>query len=140
MMQRGSVLMTCAATLMAASGMATSASAYESFRSPSGNIHCSYFEDGILRCDLLQTANKPPKRPADCNLDWGNAFEMSVGGRRAGRICHGDTVMDPQSYVLPYGQSWSAGGFSCISSERGMSCRNPRGAGWDLARARQKLY
>jgi hypothetical protein len=129
-----------AITLLAVVAMASSASAYESFQSPSGNIQCGYSEDCFLRCDILQTANRPPSRPAECELEWGNAFEMSAGDGQAARICHGDTVMDPQSLVLNYGQSWSAGGFSCISSERGMSCRNQRGAGWDLSRASQKLH
>ena len=34
-----------------------------------------------------------PHRPADCDLDYGGAFEMSAKGPAA-RICHGDTVMD----------------------------------------------
>jgi len=110
-----------------------------SFRSPSGNIACMYV-DGFLRCDLGEVSNRLPKRPADCDLEWGKAFEMASSSRHAGRICHGDTVFDPSAPVLPYGASWQGGGFSCISSQRGMNCRNARGAGWDLSRARQTLY
>lgn len=118
----------------------TAAGADEGFRSPSGNIHCSHFDDGTLRCDILETSAEPPAPPADCDLDWGKAFEMTAGGRRAARICHGDTVIDPAMPALRYGDSWSLGGFSCLSSEQGISCRNARGAGWDLSRAKQQLY
>ena len=120
--------------------LAAPAAAYDSFRSPSGNIHCAYFGDGSLRCDIAETEGRAPRRPADCDLDWGNAFEMTERSRRAGRICHGDTVMDPDAAVLSYGSSWSGGGFSCLSSARGISCRNARGAGWDLSRSSQVLY
>ena len=38
-------------------------------------------------------------RPADCDLDYGGAFEMNAKGP-AVRICHGDTVMDKSLPVL----------------------------------------
>ena len=123
------------AMILAGPAMAQEAS----FRSPSGNIACMYI-DGFLRCDLGEVSNRLPKRPADCDLEWGKAFEMGASSRHAQRICHGDTVFDPSAPVLPYGASWQGGTFSCISSERGMSCRNARGAGWDLARAKQSIY
>lgn len=128
------------AILAAALGLApASAQDMDSFRSPTGNIACSYFE-GFLRCDLRSVSNRLPQPPSDCDLDWGKAFEMAFDDRRAARICHGDTVFDPGAPVLGYGDSWAGGGFSCISSERGMSCRNGRGAGWDLSRGQQTLY
>lgn len=116
-----------------------SAQDIDSFQSPSGNIGCSYFE-GFLRCDIGRVSNRLPARPSDCDLEWGKAFEMTFDGRHAERICHGDTVLDPEAPVLRYGASWSMAGITCMSSERGISCRNAQGAGWDLARARQQLY
>jgi len=111
----------------------------DSFRTPSGNIACMYM-DGSLRCDVGEVSNRLPRPPADCDLDWGKAFEMTASARHAGRICHGDTVLDPGAPILRYGAAWQGGGFSCISSESGMSCRNARGAGWDLSRGKQVVH
>jgi hypothetical protein len=131
--------------LAAVSGMAITPAAAEmaGFRAPSGNIHCMYFfdsEGALLRCDILETANPPPEAPADCELDWGNAFVMAPDSQDAERICHGDTVADSSLPILDYGSDWQHGGFTCASEKTGISCRNERDAGWDLARARQKLY
>jgi len=114
----------------------------EGFRSPTGNIHCLFFRiDGVasLRCDIQQITNRLPQPPADCDLDWGTAFAMDADSRHAGRICHGDTVVGRYP-ILAYGQMWSRNGFACRSSQTGMSCRNRRGAGFDLSRSSQKLY
>lgn len=114
----------------------------EGFRSPTGNIHCLFFRiDGqaSLRCDIRQVTNRLPQPPADCDLDWGTAFAMDAGSPHAGRICHGDTVVGRYP-ILAYGQIWSRSGFACRSSQTGMSCRNRRGAGFDLSRSSQKVY
>jgi hypothetical protein len=66
------------------------------FQTPSKNIACQFYTDngqGVLRCDIMNMETRP-RRPADCELEWGNAFEMSAKGS-AGRICAGDTIMDP---------------------------------------------
>ena len=109
------------------------------FAAPSGNIACDYFE-GFLRCDLMEISNRVPPRPDDCDLDWGKAFGMAADDRSAYRLCHGDTVFGSSTPVLDYGSSWSRGGFTCISTERGLTCRNAHGAGWDLSRGNQVLY
>ena len=78
---------------------------------PSKNIACQFFTDnghGVLRCDIMNMDVRP-RRPADCELDWGHAFEMSAKGA-ASRICAGDTVMDPSLPVLAYGEVWQRGG------------------------------
>ncbi|MGD9916170.1 MAG: DUF6636 domain-containing protein [Rhizobiaceae bacterium] len=115
----------------------------EQFHAPSGNVHCGYYSDETitaLRCDIRETNGPAPAAPADCELDWGNAFEMAVESQHAARICHGDTVADDNSPVLDYGDTWERDGFTCKSETTGMSCRNAEGAGWDLSRTRQKLY
>lgn len=128
----GILLATLCATCAAAQDM-------DSFRSPSGNIGCLYV-DGFLRCDLAEVSSRLPAPPADCDLDRGKAFEMSDDAANAQRICYGDTALDPAAPVVPYGTGRSRAGFTCLSSERGMICRNARGAGWDLSRAKQTLY
>jgi hypothetical protein len=55
------------------------------FQSPSKNIACQYFDydrQNILRCDIAATETKP-RRPADCELDYGGAFEMNARGPAA---------------------------------------------------------
>jgi hypothetical protein len=115
----------------------------EGFRSPSGNIFCQAFrlDDGAaLRCDLQTISNRPPARPRDCDLDWGQAFEVTDKTQRAARICHGDTVMDPQLPILRYGATWERHGFTCRSQETGVECRNTSGNGFALSRARQQVF
>lgn len=58
-----------------------------------------------------------PRRPTDCEFDYGHAFEMSAKGA-AGRICAGDTVMDASLPVLAYGEVWRRGGFACRSEQK----------------------
>ena len=75
------------------------------FLTPSKNIACQFFSNdgqGVLRCDIMNMETRP-RRPADCELDWGHAFEMSAKGA-AGRICAEDTVMDASLPVLAYGE------------------------------------
>src|SRR5262245_15389050 len=120
----------------AASAHAQSAPA--GFQSPSKNITCQYFADdkqSTLRCDIAAMESKP-RRPADCELDYGGAFEMNAKGPAA-RICHGDTVMDKSLPVLGYGEVWRRGGFTCKSEQNGITCFNTKRRGFSLARAKQ---
>jgi hypothetical protein len=119
------------------------AAAQDGFRSPSGNIHCQFFQgDGnaVVRCDLAQISNRPPPRPRDCDLEWGQAFEVSAGTARGVRLCYGDTVQDNRLPVLPYGRTWSRGGLACTSEKSGVTCRNAGGHGFTLARAAQSVF
>jgi hypothetical protein len=103
-------------------------SAPTGFQSPSKNIACQYFgydKQNVLRCDISAMETKP-RRPADCELDYGGAFEMNAKGPAA-RICHGDTVMDKALPVLGYGEVWQRGGFTCTSEQR---TRSGAGSRW----------
>jgi hypothetical protein len=121
------------------------AMAQEGFRSPSGNIHCQFFaagggSDATIRCDLRQTSNRPPPRPRDCDLEWGQAFEISARATHGTRLCYGDTVQDNRLPVLPYGRSWQRAGLSCTSDRSGVTCRNARGHGFTLSRGAQRVF
>ena len=110
-------------------------------QSPSKNIACQYFDydrQNILRCDIAAMETKP-RRPADCELDYGGAFEMNAKGTAA-RICHGDTVMDKSLPVLDYGELWQRGGFTCKSEQTGITCFNADRRGFSLARAKQEVF
>jgi len=112
------------------------------FRSPSGNIHCQYLggDDPTVRCDLIQMTNRPPPRPANCDLEWGKAFEISAKAVAGTRLCYGDTVQDGSLPVLAYGRQFSRPRILCTSSEEGIECRNSNGYGFRIARASQTLW
>jgi hypothetical protein len=111
------------------------------FQSPSNNIACQYFDydrQHTLRCDIME-ATVTARRPADCDLEWGKAFEMRATGG-AIRLCYGDTVMDPAMPVLAYGEVWQRGGFTCTSKQTGVTCVNTARRGFSLSRAKQELF
>jgi len=123
------------------SGAANAQSGSVGFQSPSKNIACAYFDydkQNTLRCDIME-ATVTARRPADCDLDWGKAFEMNAKGG-AVRLCYGDTVMDPKTPVLAYGEVWQRGGFTCKSEQTGVTCFNADRRGFSLAKAKQELF
>jgi hypothetical protein len=131
-----------ASILFAATGSST-ALAQEGFRSPTGNIHCQFFAidgDAVIRCDLRQVSTRSLPRPRSCDLEWGQAFEISGRATRGTPLCYGDTAQDDRLPVLPYGQSWQRAGLTCISEQSGVSCRNARGHGFTLSRAAQRVF
>ena len=135
---RGLILM---AILLPMIGAAQSQERAIGFLTPSKNIACQFFTDnsqGVLRCDIMNMDARP-RRPADCELDWGHAFEMSAKGT-AGRICAGDTVMDSSLPVLAYGEVWQRGGFTCRSEQTGLTCFNAMQRGFSLARGKQEVF
>jgi len=119
------------------------------FRSPSSNIHCQFFElppdnggDKVrtIRCDIRDISNRLPARPRDCDLEWGQAFELGTDARPGERICYGDTVQDPKLPALAYGQAWERGGLRCRSDQSGVSCTNAQGHGFELSRGSQRVF
>ena len=114
------------------------ASAQEAFQLPSGNIHCAMYE-GTLRCDVLQSTFPRPARPRDCEQDYGDAVELGGKGPAA-MLCHGDTVANPASPVLGYGQAWQGPGMACTSARTGLRCVNGDGRGFEMSRARLRIF
>ncbi|MEH2538082.1 MULTISPECIES: DUF6636 domain-containing protein [unclassified Bradyrhizobium] len=130
-----------ALSLLVLAAPAHAQSAVTGFQSPSKNIACQYFDydkQNVLRCDLSVMETKP-RRPTDCDLDYGQAFEMNAKGPAA-RICHGDTVMDKSLPVLAYGEVWQRGGFTCTSEQAGVTCFNTDRRGFSLARVKQEMF
>ena len=127
--------------LLAMIGAAHAQDRPSGFLTPSKNIACQFFTDngqGVLRCDIMNMDARP-RRPADCELDWGHAFEMSAKGA-ASRICAGDTVMDQSLQVLAYGEVWQRAGFTCRSEQTGLTCFNAMQRGFSLARGKQEVF
>lgn len=114
------------------------ASAQEAFQLPSGNIHC-FAHEGRLRCDALTFTYPRPPRPRACDLDWGGAVEIGPRGP-VQMLCHGDTVANPAAPVLGYGQAWQGGGIACTAAQTGLRCTNAEGRGFEMARARLRLF
>ncbi len=111
------------------------------FQSPSKNVACQYLDydkQNTIRCDIAVIETKP-RRPADCDLEYGQAFEMNAKGA-ASRICYGDTVIDKSLPVLAYGEVWQRGGFTCKSEQTGVTCFNTDRHGFSLARAKQEIF
>lgn len=133
-------LLVALAAILVVPASARAQGVLEGFVMPSRNVAClaGDTDGGWLRCDMAAMAKVPP-RPADCDLDYGHAFEVSGGDRRAGRICHGDTVMGDYP-MLAYGTRWQRFGFDCHSEQRGLTCRNRFGRGFFLSRARQDVF
>src|SRR5882757_148129 len=104
------------------------------FQSPSKNIGCQFFTDdkqNWLRCDIVEMATTP-RRPADCEFSWGQAFEVSSKGE-AGRVCNNVTVINDSLPVLAYGDVWQRGGFTCRSEQTGLTCFNAMQRGFSLS-------
>ena len=112
------------------------------FKTPSGNIHCGLIVDGgyhEARCDIMSSSFAPPPPPADCDLDWGEALVVSDGPGTF--ICHGDTIIDPESPVLPYGATTMVGPMECSSERSGVTCQNVNtGHGFSVRKAAYTLF
>jgi uncharacterized protein DUF6636 len=129
------------AVLAAAAAAAASPLHSKTFRTPSRNIGCAYYDasitgTAIFRCDLLSGLHPEPARR--CEGDWTGA-SMSLRGR-AGPTCAGDTVYDRRAPILAYGRVWSRAGLTCTSRMTGLTCRNRDGHGFFLARERWRVF
>jgi hypothetical protein len=108
------------------------------FVTPSKNISCQLdTKENVLRCDVAKIDVYPP-RPADCDLEYGNAFQVSAkdGARR---ICAGDTTMNPSLPVLAYGEIWQRADFKCRSEQAALTCLNAMQDGFTLSRVKQEI-
>lgn len=118
---------------------ATGGAALVGFRTPSGNIGCQGdTATSSIRCDIVARDWRPSAKPASCDFDWGNA----VGLRRTGAtrfLCVSDTVLGigPK---LSYGRSRRIGSITCTSRQRGLTCINRAGRGFELSRQRLRRF
>jgi hypothetical protein len=118
--------------------VASPASAFVGFVSPSGNIGCALSKSGV-RCDIGKKKWQPPPKPADCDLDWGYGLDLGRHGRPH-FICAGDTTLG-FTRKLPYGESIRRGRFRCHSGMEGMRCVNLRNRhGFLLSRERYARF
>jgi hypothetical protein len=116
------------------SGSSEQPVAEESFTSPSGNIACT-IDSERARCVIKDYDYSPPQKPDDCRLDdWGAIVVANKDG--AGFSCVEAPETDGPSRVLGYGESISAEGMTCDSTEEGMTCKSDdSGVGFNIRRA-----
>jgi hypothetical protein len=106
------------------------------FQSPSGNIRCNEFTaDGArtVRCEVVEHTWQAPPRSPDCQLNWGDRFELTEGS--AGVFsCYGQNLPDP-TQTLDYGKVAVFGSISCTSESVGIMCLdNDTGHYFNLSR------
>ena len=123
--------------LLAAS--APAATTFHFFHSPSRNIDCVISGDQA-RCDIRQHSFRAPPRPRSCDLEWGSVVAVGKASKRGSFACVGDTARDPKAKTLAYGKTIRAGGMRCTSRTDGIRCRNSRGHGFLISRARYLLF
>ena len=116
------------------SGSSKAPVAEETFTSPSGNIACTIDSDRA-RCVIKDYEYSPPQKPEDCKLDnWGSIVVANKEG--AGFSCVDAPESNGPARVLGYGDSISAAGMTCTSSEEGMTCKSDdTGVGFNVRRA-----
>ena len=115
-----------------------------SFHTPSRNIYCQAAiadEGAFIDCEILVMTRQAPltPRPADCDLEWGNRFDLGEEGEGY-LACTGDTVRDDSGVEVAYGTEFKAGTITCTSSEKGLECRNSGGHGFFLSKGKQELF
>ncbi len=111
----------------------------DGFNTPSGNIGC-VITPVAARCDIREREWAPPSAPPSCDLDYGQGVEVSAGGA-AEFVCAGDTALDPQQRVLPYGDEVNVGLLTCGSAQAGVTCRDRETErGFFIARERYELF
>lgn len=131
---RIALVLTAALALTAPAPAATSG---VFFRTPSGNIYCAYF--GSLRCDIGSGLVPKPPKPAGCDFDWGQTYQLGrTGVTRVG--CVSDSVFSPTARVLRYGTRLSRGGITCVSRTSGLRCTNASRHGFFLSRAHSSRF
>lgn len=135
---------TLIATLVASSALmvcASSAMALTSFATPSRNIGC-IGDRTEVRCDIRESTATPPKKPKNCEFDWGDAFAVGPKGRGHG-VCHGDTALPAPGQrirILKYGTSITLGKITCTSRRTGLTCRNTADHGFFLSRQKIRVF
>ena len=113
------------------------------FETPSENIQCSVGQEidiSDIACTIIER-NGPPAapRPSGCQSDWGHTFFMRDRGPVM-MMCEPLNRNKDGFDRADYGVTGQFGGFTCLSTEKGLDCRNLDGHGFFLSRSRQTIY
>lgn len=128
-----------AAAGLAAAPAADAATVVRSFHTPSGNIGCTISNIGgwRARCDVSPHSWRPPRRPASCDFDWGDAIQMGRKNRPSFR-CVSDAAGGGRK--LAYGTKIVVGPFTCRSTTAFLRCVNAGGHGWKLSKQSRTFF
>lgn len=107
------------------------------FQSPSGNIACGFYDDGVA-CQIAEYDFSIPPRPDECG-DTGWGFNFAVDDISGYMFCAGD--VEGGGPTLAYGQQLAVGDYHCVSREDGVTCINAvNGGGFTLAHDAYELF
>jgi hypothetical protein len=109
------------------------------FKTPTSNVYC-VIEETWLRCDTKQIAGSNSQKPAECYLDWGDAFIVTPESEGGHFLCHGDTVADDALPTLRYGNRWTREGYTCTSERTAVTCTNAQGHGFRLSSTSKTVF
>ena len=111
------------------------------FQTPSHNIGC-YVTDQGVRCDIRDRTWTPPPPPTSCPttyVGYGQGLQLSSGA--ASIVCAGDTTLDPNGTVVPYGTSVQEGSVACDVESTGVTCTDSHtGHGFALSRDSYRIF
>jgi hypothetical protein len=137
------VSLTLAAMALSPFAAIARAEPYYAFQSPSANVYCGLGQSDATTfavCEIRDHTWAAPPRPTPCMGGWGDRISMHQGGAPQ-MSCHTDTVKDPGSPVLQYGQTRSLNGLQCDSEISGMTCTdNSSGHYFRLSRDNYELH
>jgi hypothetical protein len=106
----------------------------EEFVLPSGNIGCVYTPEGGT--DVYQPTDGGPELSCDRIEPRYVRATLSRKGVAALFNNVGDQSCCSAGPVLDYGETWTAGPFSCLSTRTGLSCERDDGHSFFLSRRR----
>ena len=106
----------------------------EGFVLPSGNIGCVYTPEGGT--EVYQPADGGPELSCDRVAPRYVRATLSRSGAATLFRDVGDRGCCSAGSVLDYGETWTAGPFSCLSTRTGLSCERNDGHSFFLSRRR----
>ncbi len=111
------------------------ASAQQAFQLPTGNIHCRMM-DGELLCHVAGRVRDSGARMRDCLQD---SARLRASGRSM-LVCDGDDISNSAAAALRVGDAWQQPGITCAAAPAGLRCVNADGHGFEMARARVRVF
>lgn len=108
--------------------------AAQSFVMPSGNIGCIYIPEGGT--ETYQPADGGPELSCDRVEPKYVRATLGRSGKAVVRTNVGDQGCCGGDRTIPYGETWSAGPFTCYSERTGLICERNDGHSFLLSRAR----
>lgn len=106
----------------------------EEFVMPSGNIGCIYTPMGGT--EVYQPADGGPELSCDRVAPKYLRATLGRSGKAVVRTNVGDQGCCGAERTLDYGETWSAGPFTCFSQRTGLTCKRDDGHSFLLSRAR----